>query len=206
VTVLVAAWAAADEPSPPPPPACPLESTVRIESGTPIWEDDPVVTPKKKAWEDALGGEVAARPSVRARMKGWPLVGTADRGVLPVDDRGFLARLARDTWRGLGAFTDRDNGLPVDHVLIDPATGGAPTGRVGTTPTTNVGLHVIAVVAASRLDLVNEADAIAAIARTLDTLDTLETHEVSSSTTTTPPRSSAPALHLVRRLGLAGRV
>jgi hypothetical protein len=178
--VTVFPWhAAADEGKPePPPPACPLESTVRVESGTPIWEDDPVVTPKKKAWEDALGGEVAARPSVRARLKSWPAIAVADRAALPADDRAFLERLARDTWRGLDAFTDRENGLPVDHVRVDPDGAGTPTGLVGDyTNITNVGLHLIAVVAAAELGFVPPAEAVAAIDRTLDTLARLETYQ-----------------------------
>ncbi len=157
---------------------CPLESTTRIENDTPVWEDDPVVTPRKKAWEDVLGGEIAARPAVRARLKGWPALANADRSALPADDRGFLERLARDTWRGLDAFTDRENGLPVDHVYLDPAGTGPPTGIVGDyTNITNVGLHLIAVVAAAELGLVRPAEAVAAIDRTLDTLAKLETHQ-----------------------------
>ncbi|MCC6766864.1 MAG: DUF3131 domain-containing protein [Deltaproteobacteria bacterium] len=168
----------ADAPAAEPPrPACPLESSLRVESATPVWEDDPVPTPKKKAWEDALGGQLAARPIVRARMKGWPTAALVDRAALPHDDRAFLGRLARDTWRGLDAFTDRENGLPVDHVRIEDDGDGAPGGVVGDyTNVTNVGMHLIAVVAARALDLVPERDAIAAIERTLDTLDRLETH------------------------------
>ena len=184
VAVVVIAFGAArghaDDPAPaePPRPACPLESTVRIESDTPVYEDDPVVTPKKKAWEDALGGEVAARPAVRARMKGWPAVALVDRATLPSDDRAFLERLARDTWRGLDAATDRENGLPADHVRIDPDGDGPPAGVVGDyTNITNVGMHLIAVVAAAELGVVPPADAVAAIGRTLDTLAQLETHE-----------------------------
>ncbi len=170
--------AGADQGATPPTPVCPLESTLRVESDTPIWEDDPVVTPRKKAWEDALGGEVAARPAVRARLKGWPTVAVADRTALPSDDRAFLERLARDTWRGLDALTDRDNGLPVDNIRIDPNGAGTPTGLVGDyTNITNVGLHLIAVVAAAELGLVPTAEAVAAIDRTLDTLGRLETHE-----------------------------
>ena len=38
-------------------------------------------------------------------------------------------RVARDTWRGLDALRDRENGLPVDHVRFDaaaPSTSSAP--------------------------------------------------------------------------------
>ncbi len=161
----------------PPTPVCPLESTVRIESDTPIWEDDPVVTPKKRAWEDEHGGEVAARPFVRARLKGWPSTLVVDRATLPADDRAFLERLARDTWRGIDAATDEENGLPVDHVRLEAGTATPPAGRVGDyTNVTNIGMHFIAIVAASELGLVPAGEAVAAIDRTLDTLAKLETH------------------------------
>jgi len=159
-------------------PLCPLDSTIRIENATPVWEDDPVVTPRKKAWEDARGGKEAARPAVRARLKGWPAVLLADRATLPSDDRAFLERLARDTWRGLDALTDRENGLPIDHVRLDDGTGGPPITEVGDyTNVTNVGLHLVALVAAAELGLMTPANAVAAIDRTLDTLGRLETFQ-----------------------------
>src|SRR5688572_1871921 len=151
----------------PPTPVCPLESTVRIESDTPIWEDDPVVTPRKRAWEDGYGGEVAARPFVRARLKGWPAALLIDRTTLPADDRLLLERLARDTWRGIDAATDKENGLPVDHVRLEAGAATPPTGRVGDyTNVTNIGLHFIAIVAAAELGLVTPSEAVAAIERT----------------------------------------
>ena len=179
LTLIVAAAplgpALADEPAS---RNCPLGSVKPPEDAPPIWEDDPVVAPRKKAWEDALGGEVAARPAVRARMKGWPSTALVDRATLPADDQAFLTRLARDTWRGLDAFTDRENGLPADHVRLDDGNGGTPGGRVGDyTNITNVGLHLVAVVAASDLGLVPPAEAQANVERTLDTLARLETYE-----------------------------
>jgi hypothetical protein len=137
-----------------------------------------VVAPRKKAWEEARGGQEAARPAVRARLTGWPAMLLANRATLPTDDRALLERLARDTWRGLDAFTDRENGLPVDHVRLDEDPGSPPTGKVGDyTNVTNVGLHLIALVAASELGLVSAAEAVAAIDRTLDTLGRLETFQ-----------------------------
>ena len=181
--LLVSAWrpqaraadAAADDGLPR--PVCPLESIVRNDGDIPVWEDDPVLTPRKTAWEDSLGGRVAARPAVRARLQGWPALALRDRAALPGDDRAFLEQLARDTWRGLDAFTDRENGLPVDHVRLEPDGGGAPAGVVGDyTNITNVGMHLIAAVAAQALGLVSAAEVVASIERTLDTLDRLETH------------------------------
>jgi hypothetical protein len=170
------ALVAADEPVARLP--CPHGSISQPESDIPVWEDDPVVAPKKKAWEDALGGQVAARPAVRARLKGWPAVGVVPAGSLPASDQAFLERLARDTWRGLDAFTDREHGLPIDHVRLEGAGDAAPAGLVGDyTNITNVGLHLVALVAASELGLVTPAAAAAAVDAVLDTLARLETHE-----------------------------
>lgn len=159
-------------------PVCPLSSRARPAIETLTNEDDPVDQPRKRAWEASLGGMEAARPSVRARLAGWPARAVVDPSTLPADDRAFLARVAADTWRGLAALTDRENGLPVDHVRLAAGaadtTAGADVGDY--TSITNVGLHLAAVVAARELDLVTEADAVAAITRILDTLERLETH------------------------------
>jgi hypothetical protein len=163
---------------PPRRPPCPLGAIAPAESETPVYEDDPVVAPKKKAWEDALGGQEAARPAVRARLKAWPAVGLVPHGTLPADDRAFLERLAVDTWRGLDAFTDREHGLPVDHVRIQDTAARPPIGIVGDyTNVTNIGLHLIALVAASELGYLPPAAAVAAIDGVLDTLARLETHQ-----------------------------
>ena len=90
---------------------------------------DPVPTPAKDGWEQAHGGKEAARAAIVARLRGWP-------GALTVappgagDDRAFLIQIARDTWRGLAAFVDREHGLPVDHVTLGrPGRGRGRAGR-----------------------------------------------------------------------------
>jgi hypothetical protein len=138
---------------------------------------DVVVPPRKKAWEAAHGGEEAAKPFIRARLAGWPRTLAVDPATLPPDGRGFVARLARDTWRGLEAFTDGESGLPVDNVRLGRTLDRAEA-RVGDyTNVTSVGLRLIATVAATELDLVPADRAVAALRRLLDTLDGLETHE-----------------------------
>jgi hypothetical protein len=62
---------------------------------------DPVPVPKKRAWEQAHGGEVAAQPFVIQRLAGWPATLLADKSSFPKDDREFLLRVARDTWTGI---------------------------------------------------------------------------------------------------------
>src|SRR6185295_18155781 len=54
-----------------------------------------VAAPKKEAWQDALGGQLAAKPHVKARLAGWPAELLVDRAALPADDADFLRRLAR---------------------------------------------------------------------------------------------------------------
>ena len=90
-----------------------------------------VVALRKKAWEAALGGEEAARPFVRARLAALPTRLLVDRATLPADDTALLRRLARDTWRGLEAFVDREHQLPVDHVRLGVASAdpAATAGR-----------------------------------------------------------------------------
>ena len=139
-----------------------------------VWDE--VVPRKKLEWQKSVGGAEAARRRVRARMAGWPSQLVADRRTLPDRDDEFLASLARDTWQGIAAFTDRDNGLPVDHVDL----AGDPPGdesRVGDyTNVTNVGLNLLATVAAEELGLVSREDALRRLSKVLATLDALETH------------------------------
>ena len=55
-----------------------------------------------------------------------------DRAALPRDASAFAWQLARDTWRGLDALTDREHGLPVDNVRLGRALGrAAPTRTIG---------------------------------------------------------------------------
>jgi hypothetical protein len=137
-----------------------------------------VATPRKKAWEAARGGEVAARPVVAARLAGWPRVLAVAGDRLPDGDDAFLRRLARDTWRGLAAFTDREHALPVDHVTLGAPSLARDAARVGDyTNVTSVGLYLTAIVAAGELGLVSRAEAVRRARAVLATLDRLETHQ-----------------------------
>lgn len=144
---------------------------------------DPVVPMRKRAWAASLADPAAVQHEVRAQLRSWPERARADASLaadasLPADDRPFLRRIARDTWRGLDAFTHRDNGLPVDTVVL--ATGGAePAGpesaTVGDyTSPTNIGLYLLGAVAAEKLGFIAPAEAQARIERVLDTLEGLE--------------------------------
>jgi hypothetical protein len=139
---------------------------------------DPVVPGRKQAWLAAVGGEKAAQGLIRARLVGWPQRFLVPRQELPGGDDAFLRRLARDTWRGLDALTDRGNGLPVDHVVLARSAGPPPGGRVADyTSVTNIGLHMIAIAAARDLAFLSETDAVARLTTLLDTLERLETHD-----------------------------
>jgi len=60
--------------------------------------------------------------------------------------------VARDTWRGLEALSDRQHGLPVDNVRFIKGSLALADARIGDyTNITNVGLSLIAVVAAHEL-------------------------------------------------------
>ncbi len=138
-----------------------------------------VEAPKKKAWEAGHGGQVAARPFVRARMNGWPSQLTVDGATLPRDPEAFARRVAADTWRGLDALHDRENGLPVDHVHLAAGSGGAGAveGVVGDyANVTNVGLRMLSIVAAEELGLLDEAGATARLELLFQTMDGLERH------------------------------
>lgn len=155
-------------------PPCPFDGSGPAGGSFPVLRDPPVAAPKKTAWEDALGGPRAAQPFIRARLAGWPSQVLVERDALPLESAAFLRRLARDTWRGLDALTDREHGLPVDNVSFGASTDIADS-RIGDyTNITNVGLHLIAVVAAREIGLLDDAGARERLARTLDTLARLE--------------------------------
>ncbi len=140
------------------------------------WVSDPVDTPRKRAWEEGLGGKEAARAHVQARLLGWPTRLLADRAALPADDRAFLERVASDTWRGIEAFSDRENGLPVDHVHFPPGAVDGEAASVGDyAGITSIGLHLVAIVAAHELGLIPGSRALEHVRRVLETLGQLAT-------------------------------
>ena len=137
-----------------------------------------VVAPKKEAWQDQYGGQAAAKPYVKARLSGWPQRLLVDRATLPQGDAEFLRRLASDTWRGLDALTDRDHAIPVDHVRFCGGSLDANRVKIGDyTSGTNIGLYLMATVAAVDLELIPRDSALAIARRVLATLRQLETHQ-----------------------------
>jgi hypothetical protein len=135
-----------------------------------------VKAPKKEAWQDALGGQTASKAHVKARLAGWPAQALVDRATLPADDTELLRRLARDTWRGLAAFVDREHGIPIDHVRFCGGSLEAQDAKIGDyTSGTNIGLHLMAIAGALDLELIPRDEALARARRVLETLRRLET-------------------------------
>ena len=139
-------------------------------------ERAPVETPKKRAWERTLGNPAAIQTALRDRLTGWPATLLADRAALPREPAAFARRVARDTWRGLEALSDREHGLPLDTVRFGNGATALADATIGDyTSTTNIGMHLLGVVAALDLALLDTEQARARIGRTLDTLEGLET-------------------------------
>lgn len=156
---------------------CPVDLVAARQSAPPP-QGAPLVAFKKKAWERGFGGEAAAIPHIQARLVGWPQRLLVDKEALPSTDAAFALRLARDTWRGLDALSDRTNGLPVDNVRFVDGTVAVPPARIGDyTSGTNIGLRLITIVAARELQFISPAEAVEKIRRVLDTLGHLETYK-----------------------------
>ena len=137
---------------------------------------DAVSTPAKEAWEAALGGPDTVPARLQERLTGWPQVAIVEPRTLPTDGNTFLWRLARDTWRGLVAMTDRRSGLPIDNLRFRRPSVALHDAIIGDyTNITNIGLQLIAVAAAHAAGLVAEAEAVTLLGQTLTTLERLET-------------------------------
>jgi hypothetical protein len=134
--------------------------------------------PRKAAWERSVGGPVAAKEQIRRRLSGWPERLLADRASLPAEDREFLWRVARDTWRGIAAFTDRENGLPIDHVRFGANSLELASTQIGDyVSPSSIGLYLVALSAALELELVTREEALARLGRVMRTLERLESHQ-----------------------------
>lgn len=138
---------------------------------------DLVIAEKRKAWEDASGGEAAVRPKLRERLAGWPVTLLVDGKTLPSDEREFLYRIARDTWRGLDALTDKRHALPLDRVQFGNGSVNLSDSKIGDyTSVTNIGFYFLAVAAAHELGFITRTEALERLAATLTSLEALETY------------------------------
>jgi hypothetical protein len=145
--------------------------------GPSVWDE--VIPVKKTAWLAAFGGREAAKAHLQARLVGWPSGMLVAAKTLPREDLDFLRRVARDTWRGLEALSDREHGLPLDNVHFGKGSRALADARIGDyTNITTVGLSLIAVVAARELGIITrEEEALDKLATTLSTLERLERYQ-----------------------------
>jgi len=92
--------------------------------------------------------------------------------VLGEADRGFLGTIARQTWRFFETYVGaEDNFLPPDNVQEQP-----PRGAAHRTSPTNIGLSLLAGLAARDFGYITSGDLIARTTRTLATLATMQRH------------------------------
>jgi hypothetical protein len=135
------------------------------------------LAPRKKAWEESVGGRGLARALIHARLAGWPTRLAVDPGTLHGGDREFLERLARDTWRGLDALRDRENGLPVDHVRFNASPLDLSRAEIGDyASVSSVGLYLASIVGARELGLISNDEAVVRVRQVLATLEKLESY------------------------------
>lgn len=154
-----------------------LDDLVLRRTGDPgASADDKPPMPRKEAWSAAAGSTAKARERKRERLAGWPQRMLVPRSEIPSEDEEFLRRLARDTWRGLDALRDRAHDLPLDTISFgEPSSPEAV--RIGDyTNVTNVGLYLIAIVAAQELDFLPRSDAMRRADDVVHTLHKLESH------------------------------
>jgi hypothetical protein len=136
----------------------------------------PVIPVIKREWERLLGGQEAAKAYIRARLVAQPAQLRAEKPPAALNDRDFVDRIARDTWKGLEALRDETNGLPINNVWLKTSGDGIEIQVGDYAGTTDVGLSLVATTAAFELGYISAAQAEESIARTLHTLERLETH------------------------------
>ncbi|MDO8794619.1 MAG: glucoamylase family protein [Vicinamibacterales bacterium] len=101
---------------------------------------------------------------------------TEPRVPLRPEDLPYLRELARKTWGYFDAFIgEADHALPPDNVQVEAGTG-AFTVAHRTSPT-NIGLGLLAVLAAHDLGLLDTAALVRRVDATLTTLERLDRHE-----------------------------
>jgi hypothetical protein len=134
--------------------------------------------PRKKEWEAEQGGRTASRFAIARRLTSRPDRLLVPRGSLPRAQKAFLWRLARDTWNGIQAISDNENGLILDNVRVVGGLVPPLALKVGDyTSITNIGLHLVAVAGARSVGLLSDADAQETASRLLDTLAVLPRYE-----------------------------
>jgi cyclic beta-1,2-glucan synthetase len=95
------------------------------------------------------------------------------RAPLTPEDRGYLLGVARKTWQYFDAFVgDQDHALPPDNVQFGPDQLIAHR-----TSPTNIGLGLLATLAAHDLEFIDRTELVDRVDRTLTTIEELERFE-----------------------------
>lgn len=154
-------------------------SWVCLAAGSAFAHDVPnLARPLKDKWQASQGSDEKIREALRARLNGWPETALVNGAVLPDDDRAFLRRVAQDTWRGLYALSDHENGLPLDFVRFGDGTVDVDQSYMGDyTSPTNIGMQMAAITAAMDLGFIDQAEAQRQAGQILSTLEKLQTYK-----------------------------
>ena len=185
---------APSDPTPPATEPLPPEAHQRVAANVPSLLSV-VGAPDKQQWEAEHGGFTLSRFALARRLSDRPVNLLSNPDTLPRTRAEFLQRVAHDTWHGISAYTDKENGLILDNIHLSGGALPPISLRVGDyTNITNIGLHLAAIVAARQLGLISETDAQGTTAKIVTTLASLKTHEGYFfnyyDTTTTEPTSS----------------
>lgn len=150
-----------------------------IKTGNPgPYANEQVVAYRKNAWDSAQGGGASAHLALKNRLNGWPTQLLINGKNLPSDKQALLMQLARDTWRGIEALSDRENGLPLDRVHLEKNSIAPETALIGDyTSVTNIGFHFLSVISAHELGLINRGMALEKLKTTLSALEKMETYQ-----------------------------
>lgn len=102
------------------------------------------------------------------RLYGFPAFVHIGESELPVGDYDFLKRVARDTFKYFLNISDKETGLVLDNIILDPPHINAYTNI------TNVGLQLACLYAGYDLGFVSKKEASRRIGQILDTLQKLK--------------------------------
>jgi hypothetical protein len=141
-----------------------------VARSTKSWKD-----PLKKALSVLLSvpltlHALAGRPPVPEAVQQARLVRFKPAVTKPLNadlpDTELLTAIARDTWGYFRDVVDRENGIPLDNVLVTPTH----TKVMSYTSTTNIGLYLMCLAAAQDLGFITPAQGELRARKVLDTL------------------------------------
>lgn len=134
--------------------------------------------PKRKGMKTPVRLEgVDYAKFLMARLQGYPSE-IYPKNEFPADDREFLLKIAKDTWKFFDHIVDSEHQLPLDTIQLGKDAPIAVDGWIGDyTNVTNIGLYLMCLVSAYDFGFITKDDAVKRIQATLDTIENLEHHE-----------------------------